>query len=226
MTFREAVTARLADELGDSSLAEQLVARLGDDALNTIEELVGSADVGTSLAFAIEPPTVDASGVGSLVAFAFGNRFADDGSLRPGPVNEALARVTAAFVVEHPIPVYAQWEVAELLIAEGVPGVVSIDPDTDAAGVVTYLSTAGVAAKAVALAAARGTQLGHVGVIGFADHAVRCVLTARAAGMTADVPDGVDLPAEYDPLSGQEWTRDRLGYLAVDLIGRVPLLAG
>ena len=93
-------------------------------------------------------------------------------------------------------------------------------------GEVVYLSTAGVAEKAVGLAGEQGVDLGQVGVIGFADHAVRCVLTSRAAGMTdAAVPAGVDLPGEYDPASGQEWTRDREAYLLTDLQGRL-LAAG
>jgi hypothetical protein len=102
-----------------------------------------------------------------------------------------------------------------------VPGVISIGREIDADGNVTYLSTAGVADKAVALAAEAGTDLGHVGVIGFADHAVRCVLTSRAAGMTADVPTGVTLPTEYDAESGQPWTRNRLDYLSVDIPARL-----
>ena len=102
----------------------------------------------------------------------------------------------------------------------------SIDPDTGPDGEVVYLSTAGVADKAVTLAVQQGVDLGQVGVLGFQDHAVRCVLVSRAAGMAdAAVPEGVDLPGEYDPQSGQEWTRDQQTYLLTDLQGRL-LAAG
>ena len=67
-----------------------------------------------------------------------------------------LADVTAAFVAEHPVPVYAQWEVARFLQADGVPGVTSIEPTTAADGTVVYLSTRGVADAAVSDAAGCG----------------------------------------------------------------------
>ena len=71
---------------------------------------------------------------------------------------------------------------------------------------------------------AAGVELRTVGVIGFADHAVRCVLTVDAAGMRAAVLKGVALPHTYDPGSGQSWTRDRKTYLATDLVGRLATL--
>jgi len=220
LDFAGALLARFTTELGDAALAAQLVNALGPDTLGKLESAAGT-DGAASPLLAISPPTVPLADVDSLVVYAFGNRVAADGTLSPGPTNEALAATVESVVAQHPVPVYAQWEVADLLTAKGVPGVVSIGRDVAADGTVTYLSTAGVAAKAVALAAEGGTELGHVGVIGFADHAVRCVLTSRAAGMTADVPEGVGLPSTYDPESGQGWTRDRLTYLGVDLPARL-----
>lgn len=217
----EAVTRRLATEFGDASLASELVTRFGPDTLRAMEDTIGIDGADDSLLLAAGAPTVDAGEIDSLVVYAFGNRVAADGALSPGPVNEEMAALVTAFVAERPVPVYAQWEVADLLLAAGVPDVISIGREIDADGNVTYLSTAGVADKAVALAAEAGTDLGHVGVIGFADHAVRCVLTSRAAGMTADVPAGVTLPTEYDPESGQPWTRNRLDYLSVDIPARL-----
>jgi hypothetical protein len=217
----EAVTRRLSSEFGDASLAGELVTRFGPDTLQAMEGTIGIDGADDSLLLAASAPTVDADDVDSLVVYAFGNRVAADGALSPGPVNEEMAALVTAFVTERPVPVYAQWEVADLLLADGVPGVISIGREIDADGNVTYLSTAGVADKAVALAAEGGTDLGRVGVIGFADHAVRCVLTSRAAGMTADVPAGVALPAEYDAESGQPWTRNRLDYLSVDIPSRL-----
>jgi hypothetical protein len=198
-TFADGLVARWTDELGDAALAQELVDGLGADGVAQFE---------------------------TLVVDAFGNRVAADGTLSPGPTNEALAHVVEDFVAEHPVLVFAQWEVADLLAENGVGDITSIDPDTGRDGEVVYLSTAGVAEKAVTLADQQGVDLGQVGVIAFADHAVRCVLTSEAAGMTgAAVPEGVDLPTEYDAESGQEWTRDRATYLLTDLQGRL-LAAG
>lgn len=225
-TFADGLVARWSDELGDPALAQDLVDGLGPDGVAQFEDLVGLDAVFTDPLVAMVPPTVPDDEVDSLVVYAFGNRVAADGTLSPGPTNEALAQVVEDVVAEHPVPVFAQWEVAGLLAESGVGDITSIDPDTGPDGEVVYLSTAGVAEKAVALAQQQGVDLGQVGVIGFADHAVRCVLTSRAAGMAdAAVPEGVDLPSDYDSQSGQEWTRDRETYLLTDLQGRL-LAAG
>ena len=224
--FSDGLVARWTDELGDAALAQQLVDGLGADGVAQFEALVGLDAVFTDPLVAMTPPTVPDDEVDSLVVYAFGNRVAADGTLSPGPTNEALAQVVEDFVADHPVPVFAQWEVADLLAENGVGDIISIDPDTGPDGEVVYLSTAGVAEKAVTLADQQGVDLGQVGVIAFADHAVRCALVSQAAGMNAArVPEGVDPPTEYDPESGQEWTRDRATYLLTDLQGRL-LAAG
>lgn len=221
-TFADGLVARWTDELGDAALAQSLVDGLGADGVAQFEALVGLDAVFTDPLVAMTPPTVPDDEVDSLVVYAFGNRVAEDGTLSPGPVNEELAQAVEDFVAEHPVPVFAQWEVADLLAESGVGDITSIDPDTGPDGEVVYLSTAGVADKAVTLAVQQGVDLGQVGVLGFQDHAVRCVLVSRAAGMAdAAVPEGVDLPGEYDPQSGQEWTRDQQTYLLTDLQGRL-----
>jgi hypothetical protein len=222
--YRDALIARLAKEYGDPSLAASVVNGLNDDLVAKLQAKVPRAEVASSPFLAYRPPRVAAGRVDSVLVFAFGNRLAPDGSLVPGPTNDALAKVTRGFVAKHHVPVYAQTEIAHTLIAEGVKDVVSIDPVIGADGKIVYLSTAGVAAQTVSKAAAAGRKLGAVGVIGFADHAVRCVLTARAAGMTAAVPRGVVLPATYDPQSNQSWTRNRAAYLPTDLLGRIATL--
>lgn len=68
-----------------------------------------------------------------------------------------------------------------------------------------------------------GRIAGHAGVLCNESHAGRCVLTARAAGMTADVPAGVELPSEFDPRSGQAWTRTLETWIPIDLAGRAVL---
>jgi hypothetical protein len=218
-SFAEALLAHLAGGLDDPALAPELVTRLGGQTVGALETAVGG-DVNDPL-LALAPPRVAAEAVDSLVVFAFGNRIDGDGNIRPGPTNEALAETVAAFVAVHPVPVYAQWEIGDLLLEQGVPGITSIGVVVGEDGEVIYLSTAGVAAQAVELAERDDIDLGEVGVVAFADHAVRSVLTARAAGMNAAVPEGLDLPSTYDPQSGQPWTRDRLSYLSVDLPARL-----
>lgn len=204
-TFEAGLLARWSDELGDPELAAGLIDGIGTDAVAKFEDQVGLADVMTDPLVAMTPPTVPDDDVDSLVVYAFGNRVAADGTLSPGPTNEELAQVVEDFVAEHPVPVFAQWEVADLLAESGVGDITSIDPDTGPDGEVVYLSTAGVAEKAVTLAEQQGVDLGQVGVIAFQDHAVRCTLVSQDAGMDgAAVPETVDLPSAYDPESGQE----------------------
>jgi hypothetical protein len=222
--YPSALTSRLAKEYGDPALAGEVVGGISADALTQLAARVPLADVATSPFLSYRPRRVPAREVDSVVVFAFGNRVGADGSVTSGPTNDALAVATQRFVKQHPVPVFAQQEIAQHLQAEGVKHVTSIDPQVGPDGKVVYLSTAGVADQIVQKAQAAGVDLGTVGVIGFADHVVRCVLTAEAAGMTAGVPKGVKLAHAYDPDSGQTWTRDRKSYLATDLIGRLATL--
>ncbi len=234
MDTRSQLSRRLAAELDDEALAEGVVAGLDDD---LVDRLVAAAngDIATGELLSYSPPTVAADQVDSLWVFSYGYRFSpeaqrsgvagSDGvppmeALVPGPTNAELARVAAEFVADHPVPIVAQWEVARELEALGVTGVISVEPDITDEETVSYLSTAGVAEKGLRLAAEVGITPGHAGVLCQADHAVRCVLTARRAGLTADVPEGVELPSGYDPESGQAWTRSREAWIPVDLLGR------
>jgi len=222
--YPSALTSRLAKEYRDPALAAEVVAGLGADTLAQLEARVPLAAVATSPFLAYRSKRAPARAVDSVVVFAFGNRVGADGSVTSGPTNDALAAATKRFVKQHPVPVFAQTEIARQLQTQGVKRVTSIDPEVGPDGRVVYLSTAGVADQIVQKAQAAGVDLGTVGVIGFADHVVRCVLTAKAAGMTAAVPKGVTLPSAYDPESGQAWTRDRKSYLATDLVGRLATL--
>jgi len=222
--YPSALTSRLAKEYGDPALAAEVVAGLSAETLAQLEARVPLAAVATSPFLAYRSKRVPARAVDSVVVFAFGNRVGADGSVTSGPTNDALAAATKRFVKQRPVPVFAQQAIAQQLQAQGVKRVTSIDPDIGPDGKIVYLSTAGVADQVNQKAQAAGVDLGTVGVIGFADHVVRCVLTAKAAGMTAGVPKGVTLPSAYDPESGQAWTRDRKSYLATDLVGRLATL--
>jgi len=191
------LTARLANEFNDAALAATVAAAVPPEVIDTLGATLTPVQVSTIPTLAYLPEPTD-DPVDTLVVLAFGNRVAADGTVTAGPTNEALATSVETWLAEHPTPVFAQWEVAEILRANGVPDVVSIEPQV----------------------AADGT----VGVVGFADHLVRCVMTAERSGMTAVVVEGLELPTEYDPESGQEWTRDRASYLTVDLSSRLAAL--
>lgn len=223
--YRSALVTRLTDELRDATLAETVVAGLGEEQLAALESRVPVADVPDAPFLAYRNvPRVKAKKVDSVIVYAFGYRTAPDGTLLPGPANEALAAATRKFVRRHHVPVFAQTEIAQLLLEEGVKQVTSIDPTVGPDGQVVYLSTAGVVAQVREKAEAGGIDLGTVGVLGFSDHAVRCVLTTQTAGLDAAVPKGVRLPSTYDSESSQPWTRDRASYIPVDLTGRFATL--
>lgn len=213
---------RLADELGDAEVAASTIDRLDED---TVERLLTAADdIATSPLLCYRPALRAAEEVESLWILAFGNRRTADGTgLSPGPVNAALAEVAATFVADHPVPIIAQWETAEVLEALGVAGVISVEPDTAADGSAVYLSTAGVFEKGRRLADEEGIRPGRLGVIAHADHAGRCLLTAAAAALDAAVPTGIALPSGYDSASDQPWTRSRGAFIPVDLMARAHL---
>ncbi len=236
---RSRIERRLADEL-DPETAEAVVDGLDQGRIDAIVDLA-DGDIEGSPWLSYEPATVPDDEVDSLWVFSYGYRIDPaagvDGvgvgdpvppmdQLEPGPTNEALAQAAADFVADHPVPIIAQWEVAQVLEDLGVDDVISVEPDIAADGTVTYLSTQGVAEKGIALAADADIDPGRAGVLCFADHAVRCLRTAEAAGLEGPaVPEGVELPADYDPDSGQTWTRSRELWVPVDLLGRSVLAA-
>lgn len=220
-SYTQALTARLATEYQDPALATKVVASLSPALLAKLESEVPLAAVKKSPLLAYRPVSLPANSVKSVIAFEFGNRVAADGTISAGPTNQALAAVTAEYAKNHHVPIYAQQQIAEILVADGVKGVTSINPVVGANGQTTYLSTAGVVAQAVSDAKTSGTPMGKAGIIAFSDHADRAVLTAEAAHLVAGAPTGVKLPSTYDPGSGQSWTTSRLSYLETDLTDRI-----
>ena len=160
MDPRSQLTARLSTELDDPDGARSVVAAM-DDAAVAAAEALADGDIAGSPWLSYRPSTVPVDEIDSLWVFSYGFRFADPAAdpvglgarvpgpdeLVPGPTNEALARAAADVVVDHPVPVVAQWEVARELQKLGVADVISVEPDTAPDGSVVYLSTAGVADK-------------------------------------------------------------------------------
>ncbi|MVU75686.1 hypothetical protein GPX89_00315 [Nocardia sp. ET3-3] len=174
-------------------------------------------------------PTAPADTATLIVAYSFGNRIpagVDPARTvgEPGPVNEALAAAVVATRGTRDIPVYAQTEIAEVLKSRyGMNDVISIDPERAADGTLVYLSTDGVAAQVAAL---RGTAVAtdSAAVVAFEDHQWRATKTTAKHGFLAFAPEGVAMPDQYDPQSGQTWTTSPLLYLPTDYLGRLALL--
>ncbi|WP_051178138.1 hypothetical protein [Nocardia concava] len=174
-------------------------------------------------------PTAPAESATLIVAYSFGNRIpagVDPARTvgEPGPVNEALAAAVVAARGDRNIPVYAQTEIAEVLTSRyAMRDVVSIDPERNPDGTLVYLSTDGVAAQ---IAALRGAAVATDGaaVVAFKDHQWRATKTTAKHGFRAFAPEGVAMPDQYDPQSGQTWTTSPLLYLPTDLLGRLALL--
>jgi hypothetical protein len=194
------LATHLTGQLGDAAAAIALARCLAEDALSW------------------RAPEVAAERIATILAFTFGNRIWPNGNREPGPVNAALAGVAVHLHAATGAPVYAQWEVAEA-VGDRMPSdrLVAIYPARDARAEPLYLSTSGVV-EALLRRVRDPAALGVVGIVAFADHAARCVGTARRLGLaTAAMPAGYAMPAEYDPLSGQPWCRSRLAYLLHDL---------
>jgi hypothetical protein len=200
----ERLAAHLAGELGEARVASALARALREDALSW------------------RAPEVTPDRIQTILAFTFGNRMQPNGNRQPGPVNEALAEVTARLHAATGARVFAQWEVAEA-VGERIPRdrLFAVFPPRDARAEPLYLSTSGVVEEVIRRVR-EPAALGIVGIVAFADHAWRCVATARHFGFTAAaMPAGYAMPAEYDPLSGQPWCRSRLAYLLHDVAIRI-----
>jgi hypothetical protein len=198
------IEAHLRDELGDPATAASLARCLAEDVLSW------------------RAPEIAPERITTILVFTFGNRMQPNGNRTPGPVNEALADLVARLYGATRARVFAQWEVAEA-IGDRVPQdqLAAIFPLRDARAEPRYLSTAGVVEEVVRRVGTRAS-LGTVGIVAFADHAWRCVATARRFGLTdAAMPAGYAMPEQYDTLSGQPWCRSRLAYLLHDAAIRI-----
>jgi hypothetical protein len=199
----QAIQDYLQGQLGDDSLAQTLATAVHDCLLDWTA------------------PNTELAEVGAIMAFSFGYRRVSNGNIIPGPMNENLADVVVALYSQLQCKVYAQWEIAEAIVTR-VPSAMihPIYPDISAKdATVKYLSTYGVAQK-VLESVGTAEQLGKVLVVAWRDHAPRCVRIARKLGFSAFVPP-TPLPNDYDPDSGQAWTRNRHAYLVHDGLSRL-----
>lgn len=211
--LQDLLEQRLTEELGEAQAAACLTDQILDIALSW------------------RPPQVPAAQVTRIVAYAFGNRPREGAGPNdladPGPVNEALAQAVLAIHQRSPVKIYAQWEIARFLAGKpGMADMLSIEPVHLPDGSLEYLSTDGVAAEVIRREDGAAAAMGTVAVVAHRDHAKRCVQISRRHGMDAHVAAEVELPATYDALSGQPWTRRRDIYLAHDLAAQFIALRG
>ena len=196
MSITDDLAAHLTQTLGDET-ARLLAGYLHEDAL------------------AWQAPTIAPARIRSIFAFTFGNRMLPNGNREPGPVNEALAAVMVELHRATGAPVYAQWEIAAAA-GDRIAAITAINPSRDERAEPVYLSTGGVVAAIKSMGAE-----GPVGVVAFADHLYRAVMTTRRFGFEAFAPEGIAMPVTYDPQSGQPWCRSRPAYLLHDIMIRV-----
>lgn len=198
------------------AIQEYLQAQLGDDSLaQTLATAVHDCLLDWTA------PKMELAEVGAIMAFSFGYRRVPNGNIIPGRMNKELADFVVELYSQLQCKVYAQWEITEAIGTRVSSAMVHpVYPDISPKdATVKYLSTYGVAQK-VLKAVGDAKSLGKVLVVAWRDHAPRCVLTARKLGFDAFVPPK-SLPHDYDPESGQAWTRNRHAYLVHDGLSRL-----
>ncbi|GAL28936.1 hypothetical protein JCM19239_5042 [Vibrio variabilis] len=179
-----AMETRLVEQLKDPQAAKLLSEFLIEDVLTWRAE------------------TLDIKEADSILAFAFGNRHAENGNQIPGPMNSQLADLAVELHKETGKPVYAQWEIAQQIgdrVAEDK--LFPIYPTVNEGGELIYLNTTGVALDAVKQAGGF-EKMGKTIVLAFYEHNLRAVNTAREAGLEAFAPAGYEMPSDYDANSG------------------------
>ena len=231
--------ASSGSQTSDAELQTQMIGKLTtelDDAAiaHTLEPYM--MDVG----FTWDLPLTSVADVNTIVAYCFGNRpNAASGNTSstggnqaalpdPGPINEALADTVYEIYRLTRVKVFAQWEIAHFLVFKyqmNSTNLHSIEPIIASDGSIIYLSTAGVA-EAIVDIVGNPAALGTVAVVGHRDHAKRCIATSVAAGMNAYAVKEIGLPAHYDSLSAQPWTRNRELYLVHDMLAQLATTTG
>ncbi|MGF1735434.1 hypothetical protein [Photobacterium satsumensis] len=203
----------LTDAELESAISAKLETQLKDKA---VADYTAEFIMENLLTWEGEP--LELSEADSIMAFAFGNRLMENGNQVPGPMNEQLADTVVEVYKATGKPVYAQWEIAQS-IGDRIPAdkLFSINPVIAADGTLTYLSSIGVADTAVQMA---GGDLGKTVVVAFREHSLRTLTTAKAFGIDAYAPAGVELPHKYDTQSGQGWTRDQQTFVFHELTYR------
>ena len=218
--------------VSDAELQRQMLGKL----TNELNDRAAAADEAGYLFetfFSWTPPTVQATAINTIAAFAFGSRAAPSSGAAPvpGPVNEAIA--DAVFLLRQKVAarIFAQQEVASVLASKYglTAGVTSIATPAPAAG--SPIPTPDGVVTAIVRQAGSASALGNVGVVTHSDQASIAVRVSKTAGIQAAVPAGLTLPSLYDASAQMPALRRRdlyllsnvgvqLGMLRLDLINR------
>ncbi|MBN3791156.1 Tat pathway signal protein [Burkholderia sp. Ac-20353] len=212
----------------DAELQHQMLGKLTTE-LN--DPSIANTETGYlfNVFFSWTPPSVDVGQIRAIVAYSFGNAPSTAGAgamPAPGPVNEQIADTVFQLHQQTSAPIYAQWEVANVLASKYrlSAAVTSVAPPVVAANGTVTVPMPDVVAAAVVKQAGSAAALGTVGVVTHRDQASLAVQLSNAAGMNSAVPAGLTLPSLYDATALQPANRRRDLYLLSNLSAQLAAL--
>ncbi len=168
------------------------------------------------------PKSTDLSEGQAIVAFAFGQGT----NSTPGGTNHALAAVIKTTTAVHPVPVFAQWEIADALAELGV------SVAETAVSHQNYLSTEGVWQQFLATFLQSYPHIQKIILIAHPDHQYRCHSLIVQSNIEVLTPAIIGSPPNgwaafgcdtygYDLNSVQPWTRNRADFIQYELSIRI-----
>ena len=209
----------------DDDLKRQMLAKLTTE-LNDVNTAAIEVPYLQDIFFSWDLPEIAAAQVSAVVAFSFGDRVGGS-TPAPGPINEQIADAVHQLYVLKPVMIYAQAEVASVLVTKyGVSASTlrSVQPATvSSSGTITYPTLDNVATAIVALKA-NAAAFGTVGVVTHRDQAKSAIQTCNAHGMTAYAVQEITLPNEYDAEASQPTNRRRALFLLNDMTNQFATL--
>ncbi len=164
------------------------------------------------------PTSDDLSDGNAIVAFSFGQGAGNT----PGGTNRALAAIIKAITDIHPIPVFAQWEIADALAELGVEVEETAVPQQG------YLSTRGVWQQISTKFIHPYPNIQNIILIAHPDHQYRCRHIIKESGFNTKTPTIINYPPNgwahygcdphgYNPSSTQPWTQNRPAFIKYEL---------
>lgn len=206
------MTAKLTQELSDAPTAATEVGYINDLFLNWM------------------PASIAASQVSSILVVGFGGRASGTGATTQvvsGPVNALIAATAYQLYQIKPVTIYAQAEVASILLASyGLDStkVKSVQAAAvSATGAITFASLDKVVSSAVT-AAGSAAAMGKVAVVTHHDLSKRAVQVATAAGLSAAVVQEVALPIAFDVQGLPAANRRRDLFLLNEIVNQFAML--
>ena len=213
----------------EAELVRQMTAKL---TLELSDATTASTEVGylNDLFFNWEAASIAASQADSILVFGFGGRSSGSGAstqVVSGPVNAVIAHAAFQLYQLKPVTIYAQAEVASVLMASyGLDGskVKSVQAATvSATGAISFATLEKVVSSAVT-AAGSAAALGKVAVVSHRDLSKRAVQVATTAGLSAAIVKEVTLPTDFDVLGLPAANRRRDLFLLNEIVNKFAAL--